>query len=231
MDPDFARQYYESAAVDHWWFQGRKHLVQQLLEERGVTGGQVVDLGAGSESLFPEPMSVVKVDVVRPDRLGGVFVQASAEQLPFPDQSFDGVGAFDLLEHLVEPATCLNEIRRVMRPGGWLLVTVPSFQRLWSPHDDLVGHKKRYTMGLLKEELSEAGLTVDWMSAFYRFLLPPALIRSVLSLESPMALPSPAVNSFFSRVAVRSTSRALRRPSRWGLSLVAVASIPVIAHT
>lgn len=226
MDPEFARQYYESASVDHWWFQGRKHLVRRLLEDRGVTTGRFVDLGAGSESLFPDGVSVVKVDVVRPEPVSGLFVQASADDLPFRRASFDGVGAFDLLEHLSEPAGCLNEVRRVVRPGGWLVVTVPAFQWLWSPHDDLVGHHRRYTPELLEAELSSAGLTVDWMSAFYRFLLAPALVRSVLSLESAMKLPPTMVNRFLSRLATRSVSGVLRRPSHWGLSLVAVASVP-----
>lgn len=222
MDPEFARQYYESAGSDHWWFRGRKRLVEGLLERSGVESGLFVDLGAGSESLLPEGLEVVKLDIVRPETLPERFVQASADALPFPDEAFDGVGLFDVLEHLSDPGVCLSEVRRVVRPGGVVIVTVPAHERLWSPHDDLVGHERRYRTGELRSSLREAGLDVRWMSPFYGFLVPPAMVRSLLSLHSPMAIPRPSLNRRLSSLAVRSVERALRHGSRVGLSIGAV---------
>lgn len=226
MHPDFARQYYESAHANHWWFQGRKDLIARLLADRGVDSGVFVDLGAGAESVLPVGVSVVKMDVVRPDGIDGWFVQGSAEQLPFASNAFDGAGAFDLLEHLERPVQCLREVARIVRPGGLVLVTVPAYQRLWSPHDDLVGHKRRYTSTLLTDTIRQANLTVEWVSGFYRFLLLPALVRALWSLESSMALPPRAFNSLLTSLARKSAASALRRPKRLGLSLVAVARVP-----
>jgi SAM-dependent methyltransferase len=226
VDPDFARQYYESAGSDHWWFRGRKYLVEGLLGRAGVESGRFVDLGAGAESLLPHDLDVVKLDIVRPQTLPKRFVQASAEALPFPDAAFDGAGLFDILEHLPDPGVCLSEVRRVVRPGGLVIVTVPAHRRLWSPHDDLVGHERRYSSGELQASLSEAGLDVRWISSFYGFLVPPAMVRSLLSLHSPMALPQPGLNRRLSSLAVRSVERALRRGSRVGLSIGAVGVVP-----
>lgn len=225
MDPEFARQYYESAGAEHWWFQGRRRLVARLLRGRGVDDGRFVDLGAGAESLLPSSLATVKLDIVRPDPAPHAFVQGSAEALPFTSETFDGVGLFDVLEHLTDPRDCLAEVRRVLRVGGVVLVTVPAHQRLWSPHDDLVGHRRRYELGQLEECLSASGLDVVWASAFYGFLVAPALVRTLLSLHSPMVLPRPSVNRILTNAAVRSVDRVLRRPSRLGLSIGALAVV------
>jgi SAM-dependent methyltransferase len=170
-------------------------------------------------------LSVIKLDIVRPATISGPFVQASAEALPFGDNSFDGVGLFDVLEHLKEPDICLTEVSRVVRPGGLVLITVPAYRWLWSPHDELVGHERRYTVDGLRSDLVDAGLAVEWVSAFYGFLVLPGVVRSLLSLPSSMAVPRRAVNTALASLARRSVGRVLRRPSRWGLSLGAVALV------
>lgn len=223
MDPDFARQYYESAAADHWWFRGRRALVAGLLHRWDISSGVFADLGAGSASLLPESFDIVKLDLVRPESALGKFVQGSADQLPFRSGVLDGIGLFDVLEHLDDPAECLGECTRVIRPNGVVLVTVPAFQRLWSPHDDIVGHKRRYTRGGLVAELETAGLTVEWSSAFFGFLLLPAMVRAALSLRSPMKHPGSGMNRALTTLAERSAASVLRRPTTLGLSLAAVA--------
>lgn len=225
MDPDFARQYYESASADHWWFQGRRQLVREVLSSREVATGVFLDLGAGAESLLPDSLTVIKLDVVRPDSVAGWFVQGSAELLPFQRDTADGVGLFDVLEHLSEPERCLAEVGRVVRPGGSVLVTVPAHQWLWSPHDDLVGHKRRYTRETLETQLVAAGLEVQWISGFYRFLVAPAVVRRVFSLQSPMTMPGPGLNRLLVGLATRSVRRALRRSTDWGLSFAAMATV------
>jgi SAM-dependent methyltransferase len=225
VDADFARQYYESASAEHWWFKGRQRLVGELIQRFGSTGGKFLDLGAGAETLLPSSLSVVKLDLVTPGGVTGMFVQASAEALPFRSGTLDGVGLFDVLEHLDSPSSCLEEARRVVRPGGTVLITVPAYQWLWSPHDDLVQHKRRYTLASLEREIEGAGLSMRWASAFYGFLLLPALVRRLFSLQSPMSLPWSPVNRWLTRVAGRSAGSRTDRPSRIGLSLAAVASV------
>ena len=73
-----------------------------------------------------------------------LHVSASADALPFRDGTFDVVGSFDVLEHLPDDEAALGEQRRVVRPNGRVVVAVPADRRLWSPHDDAVGHFRRY---------------------------------------------------------------------------------------
>lgn len=223
MDPEFAREYYESASEDHWWFRGRKTLVEGLVARHGAPSGVLLDLGAGRESLLPPTTNVVKLDVVKPAGVRGRFVQGSATRLPFRSASFDGVGLFDVLEHLDEPVACLREVSRVMRPGAAAFVTVPAHEWLWSSHDVTVGHKKRYSAASLANELVAAGFSPVVIEPFYGFLLGPAAVRTLLSSGSPMRMPGTSTNRVLTRIATGSARRALSGHSRVGLSLAAVA--------
>lgn len=219
METDFARHYYEVARADHWWFRGRKELVSELLKQSfGDGGGRVVDLGAGSDTLFSEVFDVVKIDIVRPEGELGRFVRASAVDLPFRDDSFDGAGAFDVIEHVAEVDKLLGELRRVVRPAGFVLATVPAHQWLWSHHDVNVGHVRRYERGELAAVFEQAGFDVVWCGTFYGFLILPALVRRALGLATDMGEPPEPLNQMLSSIASRSVRSALRG-RRPGLSI------------
>ncbi|MDP3984249.1 MAG: methyltransferase domain-containing protein [Acidimicrobiia bacterium] len=223
METEFARQYYEAARADHWWFRGRKELIGELLKRSSEDGGgRVVDLGAGSDTLFPEGFDVVKIDIVRPEGELGRFVRASAMNLPFRDCSFQGAGAFDVIEHVAEAEKLLGELRRVIRPGGFVLATVPAHQWLWSPHDTNVGHVRRYEIGELAEVFEEAEFDVVWCGTFYGFLILPALVRRVLGLATDMGDPPAPLNRLLTGFALRSVRSALRG-RRPGLSIAQAA--------
>ena len=227
MDPDFAREYYESAERDHWWFRGRARMVENLLARHLHSAtGRVVDLGAGSVSLFPTEFDVVKVDVAIPNGVDGDFVRASAERMPFRDDSFVGAGLFDVLEHLDDPEAVLRETHRLVRAGGFLVYTVPAFQSLWSRHDDLVGHVRRYRPSEIQRLLAANGFLPETPSMFYGFLLGPALVRKVAGLSSPMVRPSDRLNRLLTRLALGSANAASRPGRRPGLSISGFAFRP-----
>ena len=224
MDPDFARQYYESAEREHWWFRGRARMVENLLTQSLDSQiGRVVDLGAGSVSLFPSGFDVVKVDMVVPEGVDGHFVKASVAKMPFRDASFVGAGLFDVLEHLDDPEIVLGEARRIVGSGGFLIYTVPAFQSLWSRHDELVGHVRRYRPTEVRQLLARNGFEPGASSMFYGFLLGPAIVRKFTGLPSPMALPPARLNKLLTRLAVGSANAASRSSRRLGLSISGVA--------
>ena len=224
MDPDFARQYYEAAEREHWWFRGRARMVENLLAHHVDSDtGRVVDLGAGSVSLFPPSFDVVKVDMVIPEGVQGHFVKASVVRMPFRDAAFVGAGLFDVLEHLEDPEVVLGEARRIIGHRGFLVYTVPAFQSLWSRHDELVGHVRRFRPAEVRRLLSENGFKAEAPSMFYGFLLGPAVVRRFTGLPSPMALPSARLNNLLTRLALKSADAASRSGRRLGLSISGVA--------
>ena len=225
VDPDFARRYYESVNKDHWWFRGRSVIVERLLLAHGRTSGNALDIGAGSITLFPEAFHTIRLDAILPEVGGsGAFVRGSALQLPFREASFDVVGLFDLIEHLTDEASLLTNVRKVLKPEGMVVATVPAHQWLWSPHDVQAAHVRRYAQKELEAIFRVSRFRVLNSRSFYGFLLVPAFIRKVLGLQQGIGAPSPSVNRVLGLLAERSASGSLRR-SRLGLSIALLAAV------
>jgi SAM-dependent methyltransferase len=98
------------------------------------------------------------------------------EELPWPDGSFDLITSLDVIEHTPDDRRALSELRRVSSPGGFLLVTVPAYQALWSLHDIANHHYRRYSRRSLRLAALESGWTVRRVTSFNSILLPPAAI-------------------------------------------------------
>lgn len=116
--------------------------------------------------------------------------RADAARLPFGDESFDIVTAFDLIEHLPDDRALVGEIRRILKPGGYLMATVPAHPLLWTGHDVSLHHHRRYT-GKTFETLFDPPLweTVR-MTAIFSLVFPPAaLIRFVRHVMSSQRQP------------------------------------------
>ena len=100
--------------------------------------------------------------------------QASAEDIPFPDGSFDLVAALDLIEHCPDDLPVLLQCYRVCAPGGHIIITVPAFQWLWSHNDVIDHHYRRYTAGQLRALLDHVGLQVLRMTYNNTLIFPLA---------------------------------------------------------
>jgi SAM-dependent methyltransferase len=194
------RVYEQMQAVeeDHWWFRGRRAVIAAVLQPVVAAGGLVLDAGCGSGGnleVYSDIGPVMGVDTAA-DALAsarrrgyrGVGV-ASLAGLPFRDGAFDVVGATDVVEHVADDLGALRELRRVTRPGGHLLVTVPAYQWLWSDSDVQLGHFRRYTRGRITARCRSAGWAVTRASYFNTTLLPAiAAVRSARQRRGqPMA--------------------------------------------
>jgi SAM-dependent methyltransferase len=103
------------------------------------------------------------------ERLNAKGAQAhcgSAMALPFADQAFDLVCAFDIVEHVDDDQTVLEEIVRVLRPQGTCLLSVPLYAQRWTPFDAMCGHVRRYEPQALQARLAALGLTITHSSGF-----------------------------------------------------------------
>jgi SAM-dependent methyltransferase len=94
-----------------------------------------------------------------------------ALHIPFVEE-FDVVGAFDVLEHIEEDQTVLDQLFQAVRPGGGLLLTVPQHQSLWSETDVRACHKRRYTREDLVRKVESAGFQTRRVTSFVTLLLP-----------------------------------------------------------
>jgi SAM-dependent methyltransferase len=124
-------------------------------------------------------LSETSVDLARARETGEV-VAGSVLEMPFPDDSFDLAVSLDVLEHLKDDLAALRELRRTVAPGGSLLVTVPAYQWLWSGHDEINHHHRRYTRRSLQRVAQQAGWEQVRTTYFNSLLLPLAILLRVL---------------------------------------------------
>jgi SAM-dependent methyltransferase len=99
------------------------------------------------------------------------FIQLDATAIPFRD-TFDAVGAFDVLEHIPDDELVMRQVRDSLRPGGVFVVTVPQYQWMWSRLDEIVHHKRRYSRRMLVERLQRSGFEVIYTTSFVTTLFP-----------------------------------------------------------
>lgn len=164
----------------HFWFAGRRALVQRLLDRHlDRRARAALDVGCGTGSFLPVleryADRVVGIDPLAGARSGPI-VAGIAERMPFEEGSFDLAVALDVLEH-VDDRAAVGELARVVRPGGWTVVTVPAFPSLWSERDERAGHRRRYRRSQLVNLLESADFVVA-ETAYYQFLLFPLLVMS-----------------------------------------------------
>jgi len=154
--------------------------VRQLKEKKG----KLLDIGCGAGD-FPEAfnyylpnlkitaidLSKKAIEKAKKRNIKAKFIVASAEKLPFKDNSFDVVTCFDVLEHVKSPEKMLGEIQRVLKPGGTLQSFVPTEDNVFSPEGFLIklgwkakeiygGHPQHYSYGKVKKMFKENGFEI-----------------------------------------------------------------------
>jgi SAM-dependent methyltransferase len=168
----------------NFWFRARNDLIQWALCNYFPNAGSFLEVGcgtgfvlAGIREKFPQ-MRLVGSEIFADGlvfakaRLPKVEVyQMDARRILF-ECEFDVVGAFDVLEHLVEDESALAQMFNAARPGGGLLVTVPQHRFLWSASDQYAMHQRRYSRAELRSKVESAGFQVERITSFNSLLLP-----------------------------------------------------------
>lgn len=225
----------------YWWHVARRLIVQHALSRCSLRPtDRVLDVGCGTGATSAELAKRAHTvacdfsgDALRYARERGLDVaRADATVLPFPDQSFQLVVALDVVEHLDDDAAALREFMRVLKPGGHLLLTVPAYQRMWSAHDEALGHRRRYSRNGMVAAVRGAGLAVEFASYMMASILPAAaLVRWVGGLQprdgparsSYVRVPA-AVNALIGRIVGLEGTLLDHTRLPFGLSVIVVAS-------
>ena len=109
--------------------------------------------------------------------------QMDARRLPFADE-FDLIGAFDVLEHIVDDEAVLAQMYRAVRKGGGIILTVPQHPSLWSRTDEHARHVRRYTAGELKGKVTDAGFKLERVTSFVSLLLPLFMVSRLRARQA-----------------------------------------------
>lgn len=229
----------------YWWFVARRRLLEALVQE--IAGEfkrpVILDVGCGTGinfsvlakygDTFSSDASEEALSFSKGRGIDGL-VRSHIEELPFVGSTFDIITALDVLEHIDDDLVGLDEIYRVSREGGVLVITVPAYGFLWSEHDEALHHRRRYAASELRNKLTNAGFGVERITYYITFLFFPILFmrfaqsvskKSIHAKTSHVILPG-WLNSLL--IAILGFERVLLRWMNFpfGVSIVCLARKP-----
>lgn len=217
MERTFFRNYFE-VEKNHWLFKGRRALLLENLSrfnDKKPKQTQVLDFGCGS-GLFVDALSHkgydaygldISDEVVKLGQLRGVknLGVVDSHHIHFPNNSFDVIVASEVFSHLEDETWALEELHRILRPGGLIIITAPAYMWLWGIQDEAAHHYRRYTMGNLSAKIQASAAWEMIHSSYFNTLLflPIALVRVASRLlrlknrESDFDINNEWMNNFF----------------------------------
>ena len=164
----------------HFWFRSRRRLIVDGLGRWFPNARRYLEIGSGTgyvlrgvREAFPG-WQVVASDPLAED--AGVL-RIDARSIPFRN-SFDVIGAYDVLEHIEDDRGALGQLHGACRPGGGILLTIPQHAWLWSPADTYAHHHRRYEREGLLSMLRECGFEILASTSFHTLNLPLFFLRS-----------------------------------------------------
>jgi len=238
------RHVYDSmAALDqrHWWYRARREILAKLIRRLvdPPVDAELLEIGCGTGHNLPMLAQFGHVDALELDeaartlaegRLGRSVMSAPLPELAgVPDRHYDLIGAFDVIEHIDDDEAAIRSIAGKLKPGGKFVMTVPAHQWMWSAHDVVNHHKRRYSRRSLKALIDASPLRLTKVGYFNSLLFPIAVAQRAASKlrgseEADLTLPPAPLNSALERTFALERHLVGRVPLPVGLSLFAVAS-------
>jgi SAM-dependent methyltransferase len=192
MQKEYSQKYLRLEETN-WWFMARRDMVSQLVK-RFSNAARIIDVGCSGgaiiKRLAEEGYHDIKgIDLSR-DAIERCIEQGIApEKLAVADavrtglrsDSYDLLIASDILEHIENDRATLAEWRRILKPGGSIIIFVPAYNFLFGQHDKINQHFRRYTLSRLSDLLKQSGFKIIRGSYWNVMLLLPAVIFRLLS--------------------------------------------------
>lgn len=224
----------------HWWYRARRDILADYLARYGElpANARILEIGCGTGHNLPMLSRFGEVDAIEidpaareiaSDRLGKRVGAAPLPALPgVPRGTYDLVAVLDVVEHIEDDVAALRAMGTLLRPGGKILIAVPAHQWMWSAHDVVNHHYRRYSKETLKAAIAEAGLRPDKLGYFNSLLFPLAAGARLLGRitgreDSDDSPPPPAINSLFETIFRLERHLVGRMPMAPGVSLVTLA--------
>ncbi len=227
--------------TQHWWFVARRKIIENIIQKLELAKDpRIFDAGCGNG----DNLALLSKygDVVAMERDANALQRAQAREIgkvlkgELPNNISDSIRKdndlivlLDVLEHIDDDEESLASLRNCVKDNGKLILTVPAYQFLWTHHDDLHHHKRRYTVKRIKKVIENSGWQVDYISYFNFFLFPLALIDRIKQKMIPseeggdLKMPPKIINSFFEKVFSFEANLIGKFIFPFGLSIVVVA--------
>ena len=240
MQADYARQY-RALWERHWWWRSREAYVLswiRRLKRKEPAHWRILDVGCGDGLFFESLSRFGEVEGIEPDatlvndprwrdRIQVSRIDQASATLRAGE--YDLALMLDVLEHIDDDRAALRALYRSLRPGGRLLLTVPALNFLWSRHDEVNSHFRRYDPRALRSLLVESGFQVESLRFFFGWTVLPLLVRRWLSpagrrvrSDQAVGIPPAILNRFLTLASTCEHALGRFIPMPLGSSLLAV---------
>ena len=224
----------------HWWYRARRDVLSDYIRRyaRLSDDARILEIGCGTGHNLPMLATFGTVDAIEIDpaarriaseRLGRPVGDSPLPALPGVARgAYDMVAVLDVVEHIADDVAALRAMAECLKPGGVILIAVPAHPWLWSAHDVVNHHHRRYTKQALSKAIGDAGLSyrkMRWMNALLFPLAAAARVAGRItgrddSDDSPPAKP---LNAVFERIFRLERHLIGRVPMTPGVSIVTLA--------
>jgi len=224
----------------HWWYRARREILSDYLTRYGAMprDARILEIGCGTGHNLPMlaqfgTVEAIEIDPAARDiaseRLGRPVGDAPLPALPGIERgAYDLVAVLDVVEHIEDDIAALAAMKTLLKPGGKILIAVPAHQWLWSAHDVVNHHHRRYSKATLRAAIVAAGLTPAKLGYFNSLLFPLAAAARIAgrvtgrddSDDSPPAKP---LNTLFEKIFGLERHLVGRVPMTPGVSIVTLA--------
>jgi SAM-dependent methyltransferase len=235
--------YQQMAELDqrHWWYRARRRVLADLIRREAMPGpnARVLEVGCGTGHNLEMLGQFGEVDAIELDdearavaerRLGRAVMNAPLPELAgVPDRHYDLIAALDVIEHIENDGAAIAAIASKLKPGGKFLIAVPAHQWMWSAHDVVNHHKRRYSKAALRRLIGGSPLKLEKLGYFNSLLFPLAVAERFASKargkdDADLKLPAAPLNAALEAAFAAERHLVGRLPLPPGLSLFAVAS-------
>ena len=224
----------------HWWYRARREILHDYLDRYAALPrrARILEIGCGTGHNLAMLARFGDVDAIEIDagsraiaeqRLGKPVSDAPLPELPGVERGvYDLVAVLDVVEHIENDVAALAAMRSLLRPGGKILIAVPAHGWLWSAHDVVNHHHRRYSKATLTKAIEAAGLKPVKMRWFNSLLFPLAAAARIAGRltgrdDSDDSPPPKPVNALFERVFALERYLVGRVPMTPGVSIVTLA--------
>ena len=224
----------------HWWYRARRDILADYVARHAALPGhaRILEIGCGTGHNLGMLGRFGTVDAIEIDpaargiaseRLGRAVGDAPLPHLPGVERgAYDMVAVLDVVEHIADDVAALRAMATLLRPGGKILIAVPAHQWMWSAHDVVNHHHRRYSKATLRKAIGEAGLKPVNIGYFNSLLIPLAAAARVAGRltgrdDSDDSPPPAPLNRLFERIFRLERHLVGRVPMTPGVSIVTLA--------